>query len=416
MEILVIIILVVASIVIWRLVRNNSSQSHVGFAPAALRTPPPPAKLDLPITVSVQMSEAPRFRPDVGPLTPMPDGGWLVNPKASFSLTLDSIDQKTAEEFKAGLEAMWEAGPYNQRRDLVELITTSNVKVREIEAYVRTFRPKYTDSIERLKEQSPEWSGASEKDKEDLLTEFRTKALDQLDIQPNCDLLTLFECEPADATIDDSLVAKYGFEAAKLYVRHAANMQKVHTIPADHRDRSLFEELASLGLAIRGAEIPVEPLLSKLTLKEMGELVSDLNPPAFRRKAVAIEYLQNVSDIRERLGKHVAFRELFQLRPLPPEFASLDLTKVAGAWQYAEQVAHLLTATYWDAGWDSHNAERFADDGYDFIKGWTIDNACECCPYCERQAQQKSRRAQRPKVPLHIGCTCRVESVSADDL
>ncbi|HEY5174039.1 MAG TPA: hypothetical protein VII95_00560 [Terriglobales bacterium] len=339
-----------------------------------------------------------------------------MNPKASFGLTLDAINREAAEEFKAALEEMWESGPYNQRRDLAELITTSNVRVREIETYVANFRPKYLAAIERQKQAAPEWATASEKDREDLLGEFRTKAVDELEIQPNCDLLTLFECEPVDATIDDSLVAKYGFDAAKLYVRHSGKLDKIHTIPADHRDRPLFEKLVGMGLAIRGHEIPVALLLSKLTLKEMSELVCDLNPPALRRKAAAIEYLESVPDIRSRLGKQVAFRELFQLGPLPPEFASLNLEKVAGTWRYAEQIAHLLTSTYWDSGWDSLNGERFAADGYDFIKGWMIESAAECCPYCEQQAQKKFRRDQRPKVPLHVGCTCRVGSVTADNL
>ena len=54
----------------------------------------------------------------------------------------------------------------------------------------------------------------------------------------------------------------------------------------------------------------------------------------------------NLPDIWERLGKIVAFRELFQLQPLPNEFSEIDLKEVSKSWKYVSEVAFLIGHTY----------------------------------------------------------------------
>jgi len=414
MDALSVIIIVVLVVLIWRLIINSPAVSRLNSSLSTRGSGESLSRVAVPVASSVQVAEPARDGPDVGPLTQLADGGWLLNPKATFSLTLDNTSGETAEAFKSALEEQWSSIPYNQRCDLVELITKSNIRVREIENYIADFQPEYLSSIELQKQNSSEWASASEKDRQDLMFEFRENAVAELEIQPDCDLATLFECEPSDAKIDDALVSKYGFKASKLYVRHSTKLNKVHVVPADHRDRSTFEQLVELGLAARGHNILIENLLNTLTLKEMAGLVSDLNPPIFRRKVVATEFLVKVPDIRDRLGRRIALRELFQLQPLPPEFSSLNLEDVANTWQYAAQVAQLLTTTYWNAGWAAYNHARFVSEEYQFIKGWKIDPADICCPYCQRQASKSFRRTQRPTVPLHIGCRCTVEGVYND--
>ncbi len=429
MEILFIILFVAALVLVWRLVRGRSTSTQVALPPQpASRLPREPRvgddsnptssaiepKIDVRITVSSSGSVPSRYYPDVGPLTELRDGGWVLNPKASFALTLDGVDRQGAEEFRTSLEAMWESGPYNQRHAVAELITRTDARVREIETYVATFRPKYQASIGCQRQESAEWPVVSEKDRDDLLVGFREKAIDALDVRPNCDLLVLFEWTPVDTNLERSFIARYGLEAAKLYIYLAGKREKIHVISADHRDRPIFEKLATMGLATRGQDIPTASLLAPLTLREMTEIAADTNPPAFRRKAAAIEFLESLPDIRDRLGKCLAFRELFQLCPLPPEFAALDLAEAVRAWQYREQIALVLVSTYWAAGWDAHNAERFAHDGYNFIRGWTLARAAECCPSCQGKARIRFERNQRPRVPLHVGCTCRVDVVTTD--
>lgn len=57
----------------------------------------------------------------------------------------------------------------------------------------------------------------------------------------------------------------------------------------------------------------------------------------FARRVPAIEFLTALPDLRERLGRHVSWRELFRVRLLPPEFADLDLAALSHAWAYATE-------------------------------------------------------------------------------
>jgi len=337
---------------------------------------------------------------------------WMLNPKSVFTLTISTEEKSVAEQFKTLLDNIWDSGPYKTERDLVPLLAQTNARVAEVDAYVTEFRPKYLAAIERFKRESSEWANSSEKDRQDLLATFRSKGIEQLNIRPDCDIETLFEREPQDATVDDALIAAYGFDNLQLYLRYADKLDKVHTIPADHASREAFEDLVKLGLAIRGQDIPVETLLSKLTLKEMADLAADLEHPSFTRKAKAIEFLSKLPNIRERLGKNTAFRELFQLKGLPEQFSHIPLAEVAGSWAHAAQVATLLTNTYWSGGWETLNNRRFEDEGYSWIKGWQIQDAEHCCPFCEVHAKKTSTKRSQIKIPLHIGCKCRLNSIT----
>lgn len=211
-------------------------------------------------------------------------------------------------------------GTYALADTLIPIIARSNLHCKEIDEYIRKFKPQYLNKIEELKRSSTEWTSASERDREDLLANFRQQSIELIDIRPYCDLEVLFECEPEDITLDDSLIDRFGFENLQLYLRYAGKADKVLVIPSDHKERSRFERLVDLELAIRGKDIPLPAILEAIKLKDINIWVADLIQKPFTRKAKAIEFLLNLSDIRERIGKVLAFRELFQLRPLPDEF------------------------------------------------------------------------------------------------
>jgi hypothetical protein len=105
----------------------------------------------------------------------------------------------------------------------------------------------------------------------------------------------------------------------------------------------------------------------------MAELVADLDPPSFRRKANAIDCLVTVSDIRQRLGKRVAMRTLFALRPLPAEFAHIDTAALGRSWAFTGEVAPLLASTYSAAHQAAEDdAERNDPDLRSMTDGWEL--------------------------------------------
>lgn len=392
METLIVLVIIVL-VVIW-VSKNYSGQKTKMSEPK--------------ITVSISSSPSSSFdNPDTGPVTATHDGGWILNPKGTLPLTIYGIDQQTVEELKGLLDKGYTQGTYAHARTIVPIIARSNLRCKEIDDYVKKFKPQYLGKIEDLKKSSAEWTSASINDREDLLIEFRQQAIESLEIQPYCDIETLFECEPADATIDDVLIDRFGYENLQLYFRYGGNLKKVHVIPANHYDRSGFEKLVELGLVIRGADIPLGAILETLKLKDMNDLVADLQQKHFGRKAKAIEFLINLPDIQQRISKIVAFRELFQLKPLPDDFSGIDLSNVSEAWRHANEIATIITHTYVMSGYAARNMAQEKDD-LSYIRGWELSpvNDGATCPCCKRAASKTYSKKQYPKVPLHIGCRC----------
>ncbi|MBI4824303.1 MAG: hypothetical protein HY805_08780 [Nitrospirae bacterium] len=368
------------------------------------------ASVDIPIKVSVSVDSSPSFdNPDTGDVISSGDG-WLLNPKSTFPLTVYGIDKSIALEMKKVLDSGYSQSSYYVTKALMPLIAQHNIECKEADDYVKKFKTVYLEEIEKQKATSPEWASASALDQEDLLSEFRATAINSLDVRPDCNLEILFEAHKLDLTIDDALVKRYGFDTISFYIR---KRDGVHIIPADHYERKIFEKLTEVGLAFRGDSIPLEAALSGLKLKELSALVSDLNPPKFSRKAKAIEYLTNVPDIRDRIGKVISLRSLFQIQPLPSEFAGIDINAVSHSWQYAQELAYLISGTYMHAGYSMRRQNDKADMG-DFINGWEIMAVDDdrCCPYCKRAASKKYSKNRYPKTPLHIGCRCTVVSTT----
>lgn len=336
------------------------------------------------------------------------DGTWIINPKSMFPLTIYGGSKQNVIELKELLEQAYTSSIYEIRDRIAELIARSNVRCKEIDDYIKKYKPLYYQKLEQLKRESVEWESLSDIDKADLLVSFRQKAIDSLDIRPPCNLEYLFECEPEDFTIDDLLIERYGFELIKFYLSHANNLDKVFIIPADHYYRKYFEQLVEKKLAIRGLDIPLNLILNTLTLKEMNEIVADLQITPFTRKSKGIEYLLSLSDIIERLKYKVAFRELFKLCPLPDEFSKLSLEDISRSWNYINEVSMLLATTYINGGYAYRDFIE-KKEYIDVVESWEILTVGEdACPYCKRLASKKYAKKNYPRVPFHIGCRCMV--------
>lgn len=376
------------------------------------------------ITVSVSTSTSSssgaytRDLPNTGEVLQIPDGGWIINPKSSFPLTLLDVEKDTAINIKKIIDSHWANYDRDSKRKLVAIVARSNLRCKEIEDYVNKYKPRYEKEIENLQKSHSEWEDASELDKKDLLVEFQEQAIKSLDMLP-CDrvdsfpVIALFHDQPEDATIDDALIDRYGFDLINYYFRYADKLDKVHRIPADHYGRKTFESLVDAGLAHRGASIPVEYLLSSLRLKDMNEMIKDPDIKPFRRKAQAIEYLAKQPDISGTLSKQMSFRELFQLLPLPEEFAEIDLDAVAKSWSHAEAVADILFDTY--EGGLSYLDEKESVRGFSSdIKGWEIFLDDDAPAFCKKIAEKAKSTKRIPKLPAHIGCRCSAHPIYKD--
>jgi len=65
----------------------------------------------------------------------------------------------------------------------------------------------------------------------------------------------------------------------------ATDLKRIRIIPADSLERSRFEELVRLKLAIRGADIDPFAILDTLRLQDMNGLLTGLSQVPFTRKA-----------------------------------------------------------------------------------------------------------------------------------
>lgn len=327
---------------------------------------------------------------------------FVINQGSTFELTLLGADNALGRQIQNILleDKTWDD---KKKQQIVALFAEYNLKVKEVEAYKKKYGKVYFDKLEHLKNASAEWQAAGELDKEDLLEDYREIAIKEIYEQANCDLVSLFEKEPADLTVDDALIKEYGFENIQTYLRFADKLDKIRVIPNDNYNRQKFEKLVELGLSIRGSSIPLEEILSILTLKDLNEIAN--NPEKrFKRKNQAIEFILTIPNIQEKIGSKISLRELFKLKSLPEKFASVHLQEVSNAWSYAYEVVGLLVDTYHNA---NYSMQTLKDKEY--VKEYKVEhwgNEENMCPCAKELIDKKYPKARPPKIPYHIGCNC----------
>lgn len=326
------------------------------------------------------------------------DGGFVLGANLSQPLTLLGLSAADARKLASALEA---EKSYEIRDWLVEVVARENVRCKELDDWVALSKPKFDAAVEQAKQASEGWARASERDKEDYLAGFREAAARKLPVRP-ADVettLALLTEEPEDLTVDDKLLSRFKDEPelyrALLWAFAGGN--RIQAVPAGAYRRKEFEELAARGYLRRGTEIPMDDILASLTLKEMSEVAGDAAPKKFTRKAPAIEFLKTLPDLTERLGRVVAFRELFQAAPL----ADVDINAVAASYRYAGRVAELIAQTL--------------ESGVRTLQDWVVEadfeptswklSSEDCCPQCQADNGKTWRKAPSRRPPFHIGCT-----------
>lgn len=263
----------------------------------------------------------------VGDLDLVAPGIWLLNPNATFQMRISAPDEDTARALKVLLDESCVRLWGDVLPQIASLISRTNIRSLEIDGYVGQYKRMYLERIEEQKSKASEWADASERDREDLLKEFRRDAIQQLPVRPWTNLELLFEMERADLHIDDPLLEKYGYDVLNHYLYYADKLEEVFWIPAEHHSRTAWMQSVKVGLARRGKEIPLEKLLKALSLKQFSELSSGVEHAAFRKKAKAIEFLLGLPDIEARLERTIALRSLSNWSPYLPSWDQLILRR-----------------------------------------------------------------------------------------
>jgi hypothetical protein len=361
--------------------------------------------VELPIKVTISTSVASplnREKIDSGDVVSV-ENGHVLNPKSPLPLTINGLSITDARKLKGYLDEEINWG--RKLDEITYLLAQTNATCKEVEEYIAKFKPQYKQAIERLKDASPEWKVASEKDKEDILMEFQQKALDSLTVRPSDpDVFeALFDDLPSDVTADDKLLENFAGDTGlySFYVSHLWTAGQVKTVPPDDYYRKKYEALVGKGLAIRGQDIGMEQVLNGLRLKDINEVVKGLVEKPFGRKVKAIEFAMSVPDIKERLGRVIAFRELFQLR----ELDGIDFNEIQKCYRHARAVATLIKDTYVAGAYTLRTSDEAKDIKYD---SWKI-SAGNCCDGCKTYHEKKYKRRPSKLPPFHLGCNCQLE-------
>jgi len=160
---------------------------------------------------------------DLGDLQLAPGGGWILNPKSTFPLTLFGATKEVVLDLKVLLDESCVRSWHDLLPKISGLLSHTNLRSGEIETYIQTQKAIYFQKIKDLKESSLDWQTSFEHDRLDLLDESRRVAIEHLRVRPQANLKVLFEGEPRDITIDDKLIGKYGYDVSVFALRHAPN-------------------------------------------------------------------------------------------------------------------------------------------------------------------------------------------------
>jgi len=336
-------------------------------------------------------------------------GGFVLNPRSPLPLSMLGISRKDAESLKQDLDWLWV--DYRVRQEVAFLVAQKNLRCAEIDAFVARQKKTVDEEVGKMLAASTEWAAASEKDRRDLFVGFQESAINTLQEKPPLSrgFRLLLDGPPRNAADDDELLALFDadVETYKTYMYALSTAQSVRAVPAEDTYRKRFESFADKGLARRGTEIPIADILGSLKLKELNELLKGTLEKPVGRKAKAIDLALKLPNLKDRLGSMISFRELFQV--LPP--ADLDIDEVKRSFAWATEVADLFCETYAAGNQTLHTVAENREFEY---KGWRI-RADDCCTFCVALdgKRYKSRPSKLP--PYHVGCTCDLEGMFADE-
>jgi hypothetical protein len=327
------------------------------------------------------------------------DNGTIINPGDNFELTLYDAPSNIIQKVKKILN---DDKSWNKESLLMPLFTQYNIKCREIDDYVKKYKPIYEAKIAELKSASAEYEKASEIDKKDIEKDFQNEVINSLHERADCDIRLLFQGEQVDITVDDELIKEYGFETISKYLGYAYDLEKIRI---DY-ERKEFEDLIKSGLAVSGDEIPIEEILKHQTLKMLNKIALK-EEGFFKRKEKVIEFILSDEPSKINIGNNVSLRRIFKLKPLPEKYSGIQLKEISNSWAVTKEQIRLLVETFRDS--KRYTEETKGDmswvDGYRIEKNEDSDTEFVCLRARE-VCKKKYGRTNPPRLPLHIGCNC----------
>lgn len=332
------------------------------------------------------------------PIQKTPDG-WILNPDTPFELTVLNATKDIAQTIREICDSGYN---HNAEQQLLSVFVSNNISIKEIEEYKNQYAPIYNSRLNQLIADNKEYEQMGARDKEVLLKSFRTQALDSIFELPDIDIENLFAEQ--DLTIDDKLVARYGFESMNVYLSYYNKVGSVVSVGHDAYNRNVFEQMSQNGLAIQGKNIPLNDVLAAQTLKTLNQIAS--NPDKiYRRKDEAIDYILANDERVNTIENYVAFSELFELVPLN-ELHEDETAKILDLWDYYRTEIKLLLHTFSHSiyGWEHLNNDReIREKLYSTCSVSSTSSRCRCA---QERMKDKYPLDKMPKTPCHLGCSC----------
>lgn len=327
----------------------------------------------------------------------------IINPQSSFQITLYNAEEKTIRKVVNILnnESTW-----NKTKELLPIFTLHDVKCKEVDEYILKYKPIYNEKLKNKISLSAEYQSATDKDKEIIIDELKNKVINSIQERADCDLKTLFDFCEIDISIDNEILKKYGFDVISKYFGLSYYKDKI----VSHWERKDFEDLLKADLVITADEIDNDEILNSQTLKTLN-LICNKEDGFFKRKNKAIDYINENKELLSNMGKYVATRNIFKMKPLPNEFKDLDIDAINKNWSFLKEYIKLITDTYrysernyadisGDNSWiKSYRIEKFEDLNPDFV-----------CLRAREECKKKYSKSNPPKLPFHVGCNCHLRT------
>lgn len=341
---------------------------------------------------------------NTGKLTELGENIWSLNPKSPFPLTISGINSEQAQELKTLLELRYNTTATEAARKLLPFIKEYDLRCKEIDDYVKVFRPIFIKKMDELNTTDVSWEGATPGPTLKKLSEFADQAIETLEIQLHCDLEILFRGHPKSKKSKEELVRKYGVDVMKIYT----SMRKgINTVPHKPEIRKSLKRLEELKLLAYGPDVNQKMLLKTLSLEKMKALVSDLNYPNFENKEEAFNAISRLPDLKKRLQTVITLRTIYQKLPIPSDHKMLKINENQKN-AYLKEFTSLLSNTYYRGGIAIAEKKEFQGKSYSFVKGWEISAKSDACIYCKKQAEKPYEKDNYPRTPIHLGCRCTI--------
>lgn len=343
--------------------------------------------------------------PNTGKIIQVAEKSWVLNPRSPFPLTVYGIDGAQALEIKKLLDNRYKTTATETLRKLLPFITEHNIGCKEIDEYVKVFRPIYQNKFEDYKAEAATFTGAkATAAQKQALSDAEDKAAGELDIELHCDLPILFRGHPRGKRSKEELIKKFGADVMKLYV----SLRKgINTVDSTPEVRKAFAKLEEFRLVAHGANANPKLLLKTLSLKNMRKIVQDLSYPVFETKEDAYKAISMLPDLSNRLKNVVSMKTIYEKLPIPRNKDEIEVSELEHA-DYLSEFANLLSTTYFKSGVSILERKEFEGKSYSFVKGWEISAKKDACKYCKKQAEKKFEKKDYPRTPIHLGCRCTV--------